>query len=149
MKSKVSIFIFLLLYLNLFADEDVKVISSSSSSIVFEYTPDYSPVSYFELNDIKYTRINFDRSSGFSEDLISKIEIPHRNILVGVPSDFGNTIQVLTTQYSKIKGRIAPQSGNNKLSVDQIQKADREYQNHELVRFGSFSFSRDRLAAFP
>ena len=143
MKSRISIFIFLLLYLNLFADEDIKIISSSSSSIVFEYTPNYSPVSYSEIDGIKYTNISFKRTSGFSEESIGKIELPYRNISLGVPSEFGNTLQVLTTQYSIIKGKIAPQSGDEKLSVDQVQSANREYQNHELVRFGSFGYSRD------
>ena len=143
MKSKVSIFIFLLLYLNLFADDDVKVISSTSSSIVFEYIPKYSPVLYSEINGAKYANINFDRSFGFSEESIGKIDLLYRSISLGVPSEFGNTLQVLTTQHTIIKGKIYPLVGNSKLTAEQIQNAEREYQNSELVRFGDFGFSRD------
>ena len=143
MKSRGSIIIFLLLYLNLFADGDVKIISSSSASIVFEYTPKYSPVTYSEIEGTKYTNIKFDRAVGISEELNGKIQLPYRLISVGVPSEFGNTLQVLTTQHSIIKGKIAPQSWDVKLTSDQINTAKREFQNSELVRFGNFGYSRD------
>ncbi|MEN8192277.1 MAG: type IX secretion system sortase PorU [Bacteroidota bacterium] len=143
MKSVSSVIIFLLLYLNLFANEDIRIISSSASSITFEYTPKYLPISYHELNGVKYTDISFDRAVGFSEESIGKIKLPYRNIPVGVSSEFGNTIQIITTQHSVIKGKVAPLIGYEKLNSDQIGKADKEFINKELVRFGDFGQSRD------
>ena len=140
MKSKGSIIIFLLLYLNLFADEDIKILSSSSSSIVFEYSPHYYPVTYSEIKGTKYTNIEFDRAVGISEELVGKIQLPYRLISIGVPSEFGNTLQVLTTQHSVMKGKIAPQSWNESLTNSQTGEA---FKNSELVRFGDFGYSRD------
>lgn len=143
MKSRSSLIVLLFLYLNILGSEDVRIISSSQSSIVFEYSPNYNPIYYSEINGTKFTEISFNNAAGFNEEKIGKIQLPYRVIPVGVQSEFGNTLQVLTTQHSFIKGKIAPSYGDDLPAYDQIQKANLDFQNNELVKFGNFGISRD------
>ncbi len=143
MKSKLFIIISLFLYLNLFANGDVRILSSSKSSITFEYTPKYSELEKLEIEGKEYLRIPFEYAAGYSDKFINQIFLNHRNISIGVPSEFGNTLQVLSTQHSVTKGKIAPLIGNKNPSISEIKNAEQNFDNRELVRFGDFGYSRD------
>lgn len=143
MKSKLFIVIFFLLFTYLFAQSDVRVISSDESSLVFEYTPIYSEITKENIEGTEYLNIAFDRASGYSDSFIGNIFLYYRNIQIGVPNEFGNTIQVLSTQHSIIKGKIAPLSGNENPSKEQITRAEKIFKNKELVSFGEFGYSRE------
>ena len=143
MKGKFSIIIFLMLYLNLFAGGDVKIISSTSSSITIEYSPNYLDTSKATFGNSAFTTISFKHAVGISESSIGKLNIPFRNLAVGVPSEFGNTLQILRTEHSFIDGKIAPVVGYKKLSSDEIKIAFDEYRKPELVSFGDFGYSRE------
>jgi len=142
-KGKFSIIVFLFLHFNLFAGEDVKIISSTSSSITIEYSPNYLDTSKTTFDNSTFTTISFKHAVGISESSIGKLNIPFRNLAVGVPSEFGNTLQVIRTEHSFIDGKIAPVVGYKKLSSDEIKKAFDEYSKPELVSFGDFGYSRE------
>ena len=143
MKSQLFIIIFLFLYLNVTASSDVRILSSNESSVTFEYTPDYFELIKIDIEGKEYLQVPFKLAAGFSEELIDHIFLNHRNISIGVPSEFGNTLQVISTQHSKIKGKIAPLIGNKKPSLSEIKTAEQNFQNLELVRFGDFGYARD------
>ena len=143
MKSKLLIVISFFLFVNLFADKDIRVISSTESSLTFEYSPIYSNISKTLIEGTEYLIVKYDGSSGYSDNLIGKIFTKYRNIAIGVPSEFGNTIQVLSTQHSKISGKLLPITGDKILTTSEIKTAEESYKNNELVRFGSFGYSRE------
>jgi len=142
-KSRLFILISLFLYLNLSAYDDVKVISSSPLGLTFEYTPKYFELEKIEIDGKEYLNIPFQAEMGLSGKLINKIFLSYRNISIGVPSEFGNTLQVISTQHSVIKGKIAPVIGNKNPTKTEIENAEKNFQNSELIRFGDFGYSRD------
>ncbi|MCF6268829.1 MAG: type IX secretion system sortase PorU [Melioribacteraceae bacterium] len=143
MKSKLFIIVSLFLFLNLFANSDVRILSSSKTSITFEYTPEYSETVKIDIEGKEYLDIPFKSEVGYSDKFINQIFLKYRNISIGVPSEFGNTLQIISTQHSVIKGKIAPLMGNKKTSTSEIKDAERNFKNKELVRFGDFGYSRD------
>jgi hypothetical protein len=133
----------LFLYLNLFAYSDVKVVSSNKTSITFEYTPQYSRIVETIIGGEKFLTIPFVGAAGYSDKYINEIFLKHRILSIGVPSEFGNRLQVISTQHSIIKGKIIPLIGDKEPSLSQIKSAEKKFQNQELVRFGEFGYSRD------
>ena len=144
MKSKLFIVVLFFLFLDtITAKEEIRVISSNQSSLTIEYSPNYSEVRKETIDGNTYLSVPFDGADGFSNDLIGKIFLMHKNIQIGVPSEFGNTIQVISTQHSIITGKIAPVRGDKNISRQEIAKAEQSFQNQELVSFGEFGYSRD------
>ncbi len=132
-----------LLFAIVFAQKDIRVISSTQSSLTIEYSPIYSEIVKEKIDGKEYISVPFDRAVGFSSKLIGSIYLYNRNIQIGVPSEFGNTIQILSTQHSVIKGKVAPLFGDEKLNSNEISKAEKLFRNQELVSFGDFGYSRE------
>lgn len=143
MKSKLFIVISFFLFISLTAKKDIRVISSSQSSFTFEYTPNYFDIKKDNIGGEEYLSIPFDGANGYSNELIGKIFLKYRTIPLGVPSEFGNTIQILSTQHSIIKGKVAPIMGDTQPTLQEIRAAENSYEDQELVRFGEFGYSRD------
>jgi len=143
-KSKLYAVILCFLSVNiLIAKEDIRIISSNQSSITLEYSPIYSEIRKEQIDGAEYLSIPFDGALGYSDNLIGKIFLMHRNVQIGVPSEFGNTVQVLSTQHTILKGKIAPIKGDNAIPRQEIEKSESTFKNQELVSFGNFGYSRD------
>nr|MDA3860846.1 hypothetical protein [Melioribacteraceae bacterium] len=143
MKSKLLLVISFFLFISLSAQKDIRIISSTQSSLTFEYSPIYSEIIKDNIEGIEYLSIPFSGSNGYSDDLVGKIFLKHRKIPVGVPSEFGSTIQVLSTQHSIINGKVSPIRGDKKITATEIKTAEDSFINQELVRFGNFGFARE------
>lgn len=148
MLRKFSIVYFLFLCLIVSANDDIKIISSSSNSILLEYTPYFTDTSRVFIDGNEYLSINI--YSGFfeSDPFISSPAVPYRNIIVGVPSEFGNTIQVVDAKFETINNVIKPNPvlDETKEEVEFSYKINSDYysyQNKELVGFGEFGLFRD------
>lgn len=147
MKTKFSL-LFLLFVLNLpLLAQDLKILSSSSSSLVIEYRPIYTDTTYTIINGENYislkvpgTRIENFLAKGETQRII-------RELNVGVPSEFGNTIQILSSDFSVLPGKyiINPEYQLDSISV--IKRYDTEQIipvkfSEETVSFGEFGLIR-------
>lgn len=148
MLRKFSIVYFLFLCLFVIANDDIKIISSSSNSILLEYTPNYTDTSQVLIDGNEYISINI--YSGFfeSDPFISSPAVPYRNIIVGVPSEYGNTIQVIDAKFNTFNNVVKPNPilDETKEEVEFSYKINSDYysyQNKELVGFGEFGLFRD------
>jgi len=149
MKSKISIILFLITASLLYSQRDVKVLSSDFNSITIEYSPVVIDSSLFKYDGITFRRVEI--SSGILKNyndwgLPAIIE---RNINVGVPSEFGNTIEVLSSSYKELTGQLfpVPYPVRDTFSVSFEYKQNSEYStfksNEEIVTFGEFGLMRD------
>lgn len=149
MKSKFSmIIIFLFLCLPVLASRDIKIISSSASSIVVEYTPVIVDTSEVIINGMVYKNFNLFNTVRENDETQGIPEIPVRLINVGVPSEFGNTIQILSSSYNSIEGKIVPSQTAVKEdgSVNYryiLNEKYNEYKPGELVTFDNFGYVRE------
>ncbi len=149
MRSKFLLLIILAVYSALFASSDVKVISSSTSSLIFDYYPEYSSIDEVSLNNSTY--LNITLKNGFSaySDEYGKPNVPLREIMIGVPSENGYTIQILDTEYSVKKGKLVPvkdiyATNSNPLQNDEIYNSEIVDQ---LVLSGDAGYFRDQLVS--
>ncbi len=148
MKSKISTIIFLVTCIPLFAQNEIKIISSDRSSIVIEYTPGYTDTTHIKINNTDYLQI------GLNEGFFEKPEewgmpaIPKRLINIGVPSEYGNTIRVLNSISKEIDAKLAPKPEmvKDKDLSGNIYKISSEYNRYEdkdeLVSFGEYGIAR-------
>jgi len=145
MKCKLSIIIIFSLCLRLLASQEFKTIQSTNSFLEVEYKPDYS-LSTISINNEKYTKVNLLYGSVENQDDFGAPQILTGSMLVGVPAEFGNTIQVITAEYDDIKGKLTPvpsiESKNELLSYN--YKINEKYKSFssELVSFGEFGIAR-------
>ncbi|MEJ2194642.1 MAG: C25 family peptidase propeptide domain-containing protein [Ignavibacteriaceae bacterium] len=83
-----------------------------------------------------------------SSELWGNPAIPERRINFGVPSEFGNTIEVLNTTHIELSGNIIPKPKlikDGDFSSYQYEMGDSYFQyqeNPELVLFGEFGITR-------
>lgn len=147
-KFKFSL-VFLFFILNVLSyAQDIKVLSSDASSIVIEYRPVYSDTTIVKTQTQQYLKL--DLLGGYVENYRSK-GLPQeqvREINIGVPSKFGNTIQVLSSEFSNLSGRYLPTPELMKDSVSFVKKyvESSKYNvqmKHDLVAFGEFGLVRN------
>ncbi|MEJ2617859.1 MAG: C25 family peptidase propeptide domain-containing protein [Ignavibacteriaceae bacterium] len=149
MKSKIStILILVVINLPLLAQNEIKVISSGRSALVVEYTPVYSDTSHIKINNEEYIKINLSGGYYANPEDWGMPAVPKRGINVGVPSEYGNTIRVLTSSSKEINGKIAPNpkmvkdKGLNNLVYEIKPGYNRYEDNTELVGFGDYGIVR-------
>ena len=149
MKSRIStILIVLVISLPLLAQNEIKIISSGRSSLVVEYTPHYGEVSHIKINNEDYIKINLSGGYYTKPEDWGMPAVPKAGINVGVPSEYGNTIRVLTSSSKEIIGKIVPKpkmvkdKGLNDL-VYELKPGYNSYEdNTELVGFGDYGIVR-------
>jgi hypothetical protein len=146
MIKKISLIILIFLIPSAFAQEGIKIISSDYRSLVVEYTPriDTSSViidfqKFFKLN--LSGAVNYPESPGVPA-------VPSAIISIGVPSEFGNTIEILKSSFFELNGKVTP------VAVSDIENGlpvfkyiiDSNYYTppkEEIVTFSAYGLLRD------
>ncbi len=148
MKTKFSL-LFLFFVLNLIVSaQDIKVLSSDQNSIILEYNPLYGDTSIISSRGQKFVKLNL--LGGFVENY-SKAGLPQvqvRAFNIGVPSEFGNTIQIINSTFSSMNGKYLP---NPQLEKDSIGTVERFFEganyldnsSKEIVTFGEYGLVRN------
>ncbi len=149
MNSKKFIFFFIVLTpFVLFSQQDVKIISSNFNSLVVEFTPYYYDTTSIKIDNETYTKALFRGGYIQNAQLYGEPAVPVKFINVGVPSEFGNTIEVLSSSFKLIKGELIPKPEIVKVKGvdDNVYKKSETYYNYksseELVTFGDYGFAR-------
>ncbi|MCX6174286.1 MAG: type IX secretion system sortase PorU [Ignavibacteriales bacterium] len=139
---KYKFFLVILFFiLNLIANaQDLRILSSDRSSIVIEYRPIYKDTLTISVSGNSFKKLNL--LGGFIENITKSglPQIPVREINVGVPSELGNTIQILSADYSTLNGQYVP--------VPQLQKDSISYVENYIVSDKYSNFSAPDIAAF-
>lgn len=148
MKSKVFLLFVVIFTSVLSAQQDIKIISSDLRSLTIEYSPVYTDTSDFKSDNITFRKIEL--LNGQIEDSIGGLPaIPYRLFNVGVPSEFGNTIEVLSSSYKEISGQIIPTATviADSQFYTNIYKKSSEYNlytpKYDLVSFDEYGLIRN------
>ncbi len=146
-KSKFLLVFFLFLYLNVSASDNVRVLGSDASSLLLEFNLKNLNLNERVIDNQKYFDISF-ASSMVDLSEIGMPQIPYQVLSVGVPSEFGNTIQVVSFTKRELDGKLVPVPAQVKdnISVSSQYNISSNYfdQNEgELIRFGGFGIARD------
>ncbi len=148
MSSKVSLIIFLLSSILITAQEDYHIISSDRNSLVIEYKPDYSDTAVIKIAEESFIKISLKR--GFYPNLENWGEpaVPSVSLNAGVPSETGNTIQIINSIYTYKEGKLIPKPRleTEGSFEDEKYEMNENYYSYkdesELVTFGEFGIMR-------
>ncbi len=129
------------------AQDDYKILSSSSNSLIIEYTPIYddTTLSIYNFETFRNTLI---RNCNLKENLQGMPEVPKRVFTVGVPQEFANNLRIINSNYKILNGNLKPipNIGKNNDFVEYNYVKSSEYNNYqqpEIVEFGEFGKIRD------
>ncbi|MBS3944536.1 MAG: type IX secretion system sortase PorU [Melioribacter sp.] len=147
MKTRFSL-LFLLFILNITLQaQDIRILSSSSSSLVIEYRPVYSDTTFQLINGENYIR--FKIPGTYIENFLQtgRTQRPVRELNIGVPSEFGNTIQIISSEYSALPGKYI---FNPEFEIDSLSFITRyntvsgiqDELPKDLVEFGEYGLIR-------
>ncbi len=143
----------------LFPQQDFRIIASNQSSIIIEYNPQFADTSIIKIDGQEFRNISL--VFGYVDELtqIGTPEVPERRFTIGVPSEFGNSIKVLSSSYKLINGKVLPVPLFEKESFLNGVKYEisPEYFNYtdfpELASFGDFGIVRglqvQKIRLFP
>ena len=109
MISKILIYLFAFTAL-LFPQQDLRVISSDQNSITLEYSPQFIDTSNKIINNQPFRNINLAFGYIDESSPAGIPAIPERRLVIGVPSEFGNSIRILNSVYKEIDGKVVPLS---------------------------------------
>jgi hypothetical protein len=148
MKSKISVILFILICLPGFGQADYRILSSDGSSFVIEYSPKISDSNFIKINNENFLSVSFNESI-YDNKIWGIPSVPYYAFPLGVPSEIGNTIQVLNSSFREITGRILPvprmiKSGG--IPAEKFEVGDK-YNNfnsigEDPVSFGDFGLVR-------
>jgi len=131
-----------------FSQQDIRILASNQNSIIIEYTPQFVDTSQRKINEQEFRNIGL--AFGYVDESTQwgTPEVPERRIIVGVPSEFGNSIKVLSSTYKVINGKVIPipiYEKENFLDVAKYEVSP-EYYNYldfpELASFGDYGIAR-------
>jgi len=116
--------------------------------MVFEFTPQYLPIEKVFIDNKEYLKISFLGSSIENDMDFGSPQIYSKRINIGVPSEVGNTIQVLDYSFEEKNGQLLPvpfPKKENGVWDFSYSTGETYFQQHEseLASFGDFGFVRD------
>jgi hypothetical protein len=128
--------------------EDFKIISSTDKNVIIEYTPIYLSLDTVIIRNQNY--LNIELYNGISINHMSEhISSTQKRLLnIAVPSEYGNSIQIITSESEILKGRILPVSipREDDATYDTEFSEIRNFgdsQTFDIVTFGEFGKVRD------
>lgn len=132
----------------IFSQQDLRVLASNLNSIIIEYTPIYLDTSLVKINGQEFRNINL--AFGYLDDSIEPgtPEVQERRFVLGVPSEFGNSIKILSSSFKQINGRVRPAASfENDTFLDAVNynilPKYNSYEDYpELISFGDYGISR-------
>lgn len=147
MKLRFSL-LFLFLILNLIYSQDLKVISSNQKFLILEYRPTIKDSITTNISGRKFTKFEIPgtRIENAKEFGMPQLQVKLFN--VGVPSEFGNTIEIISSNFKLFNGEYLP---NPKIQKDSSSTKEVEFVSdnynsfslNEIVQFGDYGLTRN------
>ncbi|MEW6193765.1 MAG: type IX secretion system sortase PorU [Bacteroidota bacterium] len=147
MKTKFSL-LFLFFILNaLCIAQDVKVLSSNSSSLVIEYSPVITDTSIIVVNGQNYVNLNIKGTRIENINVPGVTQVPVKEINIGVPTEFGNSIRIISTNYSSLEGMYIfnPDYERDSISIYpkySVAQSNEAESINDVVSFGEYGLVR-------
>ncbi len=145
--NKYIIIVFLFFYSLSFAQDDYKILSSTASSLVVEFSPKYLDTTLVQINSEIYRNTVFKNAS-IASDSLGMPEVPCRILSVGVPTELGNNLRIVSSNYITLNGNVKPIPDVKKQKDFQqyiyVNNPDYfNYKNPDLIEFGEFGKVRE------
>lgn len=134
-----SIILFVLIpFFPILAQSDINILYSDNNSITVEYIPEYNITDIF-VDGKTYKNVDLKYGLPQIDNINDNFLILNRYINLAVPSEFGNTLQILNYTSHKINGEIALKDFSKDISNIENNTVK------EIVTFGDFGNIRGLL----
>ena len=121
----------------------VKVLSSTTKELIFEYSPEILDTSVTFYNNRKFISISFRNASEVYLEQSDKYRQPLQQINIGVPQKQGNYISIIQKEYSTLNGIFIPRSFQSKQNeIDENTEYWEESNGEQVVSLGDFGIIR-------
>ncbi|MBI9072556.1 MAG: type IX secretion system sortase PorU [Melioribacteraceae bacterium] len=146
MKSKIFFSVFLFFYVLSISAQELRIVSSDNNSVIIEYKPIYKDTLTIKSWNQQYFSFYVSDLILENETEIGDASQLVRKINVGVPSEFGNTIQILSSNFTVFNGNLVPVKNYeiDETTDDAYETSEKYPQTSEidLVTFGEFGLIR-------
>lgn len=148
MKSRFSVIIAIILSAVLYSQQDIKITSSDFNTLIFEYYPAYSSTSTISIDNKEYLEVVLKDGRLINPYVPGHPQVYQRVIPVGVPAEFGNSIQIISSEFNEVEGKLPPIPLviKEEFSFAKKYEEGENYYNYEaneeLATFGSYAVSR-------
>ncbi len=149
MIGKFSLIILSLFTVSIFAQPEIRIISSDRNSITLEYSPVYKDTNVVQAGERNFLNITLMQGNIPGIKNQGMPSVPFRSVNIGVPSEFGNTVEILGSSSVKMRGMIipVPKLVKKGISLSPEYETGADYNNYkapsELVSFGEFGLVRN------
>ncbi|HZW39744.1 MAG TPA: type IX secretion system sortase PorU [Ignavibacteriaceae bacterium] len=149
MKSSIFIIIFLICYSTSYSQNSIKIVNSNNIFFIGEFSAHYSDTSLITINGTNYINLSLKDGNIPENHNQGLPAIPEVNFILGVPQEFGNTIEVLSYTYKDIQGRLAPiprfirEGEINNIEYRLADNYSSYIPENELIKFGESGLSRN------
>jgi hypothetical protein len=145
MIKKISVIFILLSISQVYAQKEIDIISSDHKSLLIEYTPGLDTSSVI-INFEQFYKL--DMPGAQFPGVPGVPSVPYISMPVGVPSEFGNTIEVIQTSHILVTGKVLPVPSivrDNNLTAYEHSVGSSYYDTDEteLASFGEFGYLRE------
>ncbi|GAB4295261.1 MAG: type IX secretion system sortase PorU [Ignavibacteriaceae bacterium] len=106
--SKIILILLVVLTLKVYPQKSFEVISSNNRYLVLSYSPVFTDTSVVSYGNQDFINVDFYNSYLPEISVPGMPRLTEYRINIGVPGETGNTIQILSTEYEEINGRILP-----------------------------------------
>lgn len=144
-----KLFFYVSLFLcQILAAQDFKILSSSANSLIVEYIPIYTDT----ILTIKEGKEYFEPVVLYGDikniDSTGEAKIIQRLFNVGVPNEYGNTIQVIESSFTSLNGLLAPvpfaeENFELKSKTRTLLQSKYNSVKSDVVSFGDFGLVRN------
>ena len=147
--KKLIFFLIVLTPFVLLPQQDLKILSSNSNSLVVEFTPNYYDTSSIKIGNNRFIKGLFTGGYIINPENNGEPAISVKFLNIGVPSEFGNTLEVLNSDYIDLKGELIPKPQvikTNGVDDNVYQKSETYYNfisSEDLVTFGEYGLARN------
>lgn len=147
MKSKISITLSLIFTAFIFPQDDFKVLSSNAKGVTIEYSPEFS-IDSEQINNTAFLKISFPFGTVDNPQDAGTPSVQVRYLPIGVPGEFGNTVEIISSEFKELEGRLIPKpilSKKDGISSVKYEIGNEYYSytpSEQLIEFNEFATVR-------
>ena len=147
MNSKIFFLLVFVLSIHLYGFDDLKIVSSTKDAVLVEYTPTLIDSAKVTFNNTDFIRLQVLFGSFSKLDVFGAPMFPVRILNIGVPSETGNTFEIIKSDYVDIQGELVPVPRpvkDGKINNEVYEKGEKYSSafDENIVSFGNYGIMR-------
>lgn len=150
MKSKFPIILWFVAYTLIYSQDEIRIVESNFDYLIISYKPIFTDTSQIKIDGKLFRSVKIKFGINKSNLKTGSPDLQSRIVTIGIPSEYGNTIEILRTSSKELNGILIPipevvQDSNNSFLRYFQNEEYFQYKDIPLVEFGNSGISRDLI----